>query len=82
VDRSISFAPVKFILLHQELESENQVNSLHKIINRLEYPFDLWLVNFASNFNIAVENCQVDKGEFPLIDGYKYQLYHCNLSGG
>ncbi|NEO58034.1 MAG: hypothetical protein F6K54_36250 [Okeania sp. SIO3B5] len=82
VDRSMSFAPVKFILLHQGVDSKNQVNSLQKIINRLEYPFDLWLVNFASDFNIAVENCQVDKGAFPLIDGYKYQLYHCNLSGG
>ncbi|MDY7008658.1 MAG: hypothetical protein SWX82_33250, partial [Cyanobacteriota bacterium] len=82
VYRSMNFAPVKFILLHQELKSENQVNSLHQIINKLEYPFDLWLVNFASDFKIAVENCQIDKGKFPLIDGYKYQLYHCHFSGG
>ncbi|WP_293066728.1 glycosyltransferase family 39 protein [Okeania sp. SIO2B3] len=74
--------PIKFILVEQKTDRENTVNSLHKIINRLEYPFDLWLVNFASDFNIAVEKCLVDKGEFPLIDGYKYQLYHCYFSGG
>ncbi|NES88105.1 MULTISPECIES: glycosyltransferase family 39 protein [Okeania] len=73
---------VKFILVEQKTDRENTVNSLQEIINRLEYPFDLWLVNFASNFNIAVENCQVDKGGFLLIDGYKYQLYHCHFSGG
>ncbi|NEQ72784.1 MAG: hypothetical protein F6K23_06700 [Okeania sp. SIO2C9] len=82
VNHSMNIAQVKFILLHEELESINQVNSLYKILNKLEYPFDLWLVNFASDFNIAVENCQVDQGEFPLIDGYKYQLYHCHLSSG
>ncbi|NES72590.1 MAG: glycosyltransferase, partial [Okeania sp. SIO2D1] len=71
---------VKFILVEQKADSENTVNSLQKSLNKLEYPFDLWLVNFASDFNTTVENCQVDRGEFPLIDGYKYQLYHCHLS--
>ena len=72
---------VKFILVEQKTDIENTVDSLYKIINRLKYPFDLWLVNFASDFNTTVENCQIDKGEFPLIDGYKYQLYHCYYSG-
>lgn len=73
---------VKFILLEQKNDRENTINALQEIINKLEYPFDLWLVNFPSDFNIALENCQVDKGEFPLIDGYKYQLHHCHFSGG
>ncbi len=77
VNPDINLGKVKFILVDQSPDSQHTQNSLQQTINKLEYPFDLWLVNFPSNFNLTVQSCQLDQGDFPLIDGYKYQLYHC-----
>ncbi|MDJ0555972.1 MAG: glycosyltransferase [Microcoleaceae cyanobacterium MO_207.B10] len=70
---------IKFILVDRKLDKENQIKLLQQTLNKLESPLDLWLVNFSSDFNVSLENCQVDRGEFPLIDGYEYQLYHCHF---
>lgn len=74
----INLERVKFILVEQKSNREKTENSLQEIINKLEDSFDLWLVNFSSDINIALENCQVEQEYLPLIDGYKYQLYHCS----
>lgn len=73
----INMSKIKFILIHQKSEIENQIKILQKTINKLEYPFDLWLVNFPIDVNFISEKCHIDSEKFPLVDGYKYQIYHC-----
>ncbi|MGB3510006.1 MAG: glycosyltransferase [Microcoleaceae cyanobacterium] len=73
----INLDKIKFILVHQKSDTENPINLLQQTINQQEYPFDLWLVNFPSNFNLTLPNCQINSQKLPPIDGYKYQLYHC-----
>jgi hypothetical protein len=41
----------------------------------LPRPLDLWLVNFQAP--IDLEGCKLDNQHFPYINGYGYQLYHC-----
>ena len=76
-EKYLATTGVKFILVHHKHDTEQATKLLHKIINKQEYSFDLWLVNFSSDINSTVPICQLDQSNLPMIDGYKYQLYHC-----
>ncbi len=78
VTAGINLDQIKFILVHQKPDREKTISSLQQTINKLEHPLDLWLVNFGIDLNLKVPSCQIDMSNLPLIDGYKYQLYHCD----
>jgi hypothetical protein len=41
----------------------------------------LWLVNFHAPVAEAVKTCALSNNQsLPSVDGYEYQLYHCQES--
>lgn len=61
-----------FLLAHQDRSKPAIV--LQKTLNQLPRPLDLWLVNFYAP--VEVNSCIADS-QLPAVDGYNYELYHC-----
>lgn len=61
-----------FFLAHQD---QSKPSVLQKTLNQLPRPLDLWLVNFYAP--VEVNSCIADFQSLPAVDGYNYQLYHC-----
>ncbi len=71
-----SFKP-QFLIAHQnQLNDPIATETLRENINNINSPLDLWLVNF--NAPVKLNNCSLDDEKLPYVDGYNYQLYHCN----
>ena len=69
-----------FLLADQESDSHDSAITLQTTLAQLPRPLDLWLVNFPRGSSTAEsENCAVDAQPSSKINGYKYQLYHCQL---
>ncbi|MBE9163440.1 glycosyltransferase family 39 protein [Microcoleus sp. CZ3-B2] len=67
-----------FLLANQRRDGpEIAAGTLDKTLSQLERPLDLWLVNFRTPVNLASQKCQLESREFPAVDGYEYQVYHC-----
>ncbi len=62
-----------FFLAHQDQSKPSIV--LQTTLNQLPRPLDLWLVNFYAP--VEVISCIADSQSLPAVDGYNYQLYHC-----
>jgi uncharacterized membrane protein len=72
----------QFLLAHQSLNPYTSTTALQNTISQKPLPFDLWLVNFYAPVE-AINRCYTDTDsnlennlEVP-VDGYNYQLYHC-----
>jgi len=67
-----------FLLAHQNQDPNTSTIALENTLKTLPRPFDVWLVNFHAPTAEAVKTCVMPNTEFlPNIDGYEYQLYHC-----
>ncbi|MEH2027260.1 glycosyltransferase family 39 protein [Nostoc sp.] len=67
-----------FLLAHQVQDPNTSTIALENTLNKLPRPFDLWLVNFHAPVAEAVKTCVIsDTQSLPSVDGYEYQLYHC-----
>ncbi len=67
-----------FLLAHQDQNPNTSSIALENTLKTLPRPFDLWLVNFHAPIAEAVKTCVVsDTQSLPNVDGYEYQLYHC-----
>ncbi|MEH1873766.1 glycosyltransferase family 39 protein [Nostoc sp.] len=67
-----------FLLAHQDKDPNTSTIALENTLNKLPRPFDLWLVNFHAPVPEAVKICvKPDTQSMPSINGYEYQLYHC-----
>ncbi len=69
----------KFLLAHQNYPNDEGASEILKAnLREINQPIDLWLVNFYAPVNI--EKCLLSEynESFIPIDGYNYQLYHCN----
>jgi uncharacterized membrane protein len=73
---SRSSAMPQFLLAHQNPDITTSTLNLQKTLNQLPQPLDLWLVNFYAPAEI--KNCVAHSQPLPLVNGYNYQLYHCN----
>jgi uncharacterized membrane protein len=71
-----SLSPL-FLLAHQDEDPNTSTISLNKTLNTLAKPLDLWLVNFHAPIPPEVEKCQRETQQLPAINGYVYELYHC-----
>ncbi|MEG4532961.1 glycosyltransferase family 39 protein [Microcoleus sp. D2_18a_D3] len=70
-----------FLLANQRRDAPGiAAGTLYKTLSQLERPLDLWLVNFREPVNLAAQKCQVESRDFPAVDGYEYQVYHCSRS--
>ncbi len=70
-----------FLLAHQDQDPNTSTIALENTLNKLPRPFDLWLVNFHAPVAEAVKTCITSKTQsLPSVDGYEYQLYHCQGS--
>lgn len=68
-------SPPKFLLAHQEQNPNAETITLQQTLKALPKPLDLWLVNFYAPAQL--HNCTANSKRLPPIDGYNYQLYHC-----
>jgi uncharacterized membrane protein len=67
-----------FLLAHQEQDPNSSTIALENTLNKLPRPLDLWLVNFRAPVAEAVKTCvKSDSQSLPSVDGYEYELYHC-----
>jgi len=65
-----------FLLIHQKQEnSPESTQKLKSVIQEKKYFLDVWTVNFHAKVDLP--NCSLDKQSFPGVNGYDYQLYHC-----
>ncbi len=74
-----AFESPQFLLVKQRRDAPEIVAGiLDKTLSQLERPLDLWLVNFRAPVNLAAQKCQLESRQFPGVDGYEYQVYHCS----
>lgn len=67
-----------FLLAHQDQDPNTSTIALESTLNKLPRPFDLWLVNFHAPIKEAVKTCVIsDTQSLPSVNGYEYELYHC-----
>lgn len=67
-----------FLLAHQAQDPNTSTIALENTLKKLPRPFDLWLVNFHAPVAEAVKTCVIsDSQSLPSVDGYEYELYHC-----
>ncbi|MEG3977073.1 glycosyltransferase family 39 protein [Microcoleus sp. herbarium8] len=74
-----AFESPRFLLVKQRRDAPEIVTGiLDRTLSQLERPLDLWLVNFRTPVNLAEQKCQLELRQFPAVDGYEYQIYHCS----
>ncbi|WP_414517474.1 glycosyltransferase [Nostoc sp. PCC 9305] len=67
-----------FLLAHQDRDPNTSTIALENTLKQLPRPFDLWLVNFHAPVAETVKTCVAsDTQSLPPVDGYEYELYHC-----
>ncbi len=67
-----------FLLAHQNQDPNASTIALENTLKKLPRPFDLWLVNFHAPVAETVKICVTsDTQSLPTVDGYEYELYHC-----
>ncbi|MEH2314488.1 MAG: glycosyltransferase [Nostoc sp.] len=70
-----------FLLAHQDQNPNTSTIALENTLKKLPRPFDLWLVNFHAPIAETVKTCvKSDTQSLPNINGYEYELYHCQQS--
>ena len=70
-----------FLLAHQDQDPNTSTIALENTLKKLPRPFDLWLVNFHAPVAETVKICvKSDTHSLPSINGYEYELYHCQQS--
>ncbi|MCU0544611.1 MAG: glycosyltransferase family 39 protein [Oscillatoriaceae cyanobacterium Prado104] len=57
---------------------EVAIGTLEKTLALLERPLDVWLVNFRADVKLENKQCQIESRDLPAVDGYEYQVYHCD----
>jgi uncharacterized membrane protein len=67
-----------FFLAHQDQNFNASTDALQQTVSTMQKPLDLWLVNFyaPAKFN----NCVATPLSSPTVDGYNYQLLHCDIA--
>ena len=71
-------SPLFLLANHQRDAPEIAAKTLYTTLGQLQRPLDLWLVNFRAPVNLAAQKCQIESRELPAVDGYEYQVYHCD----
>ena len=66
-----------FLFAHLD-ENSHTSTAVQQTLNNLSGAIDLWLVNFYAPFES--NDCVADSLSLPPVDGYNYQLFHCDSS--
>lgn len=78
IKRANSLQNPLFLLAHQDRDPNASTIALENTLKQLPRPFDLWLVNFHAPVAETVKICAIsDTQSLPPVDGYEYELYHC-----
>ncbi|MEH2250364.1 glycosyltransferase family 39 protein [Nostoc sp.] len=71
----------QFLLAHQDQNPNTSTIALENTLKKLPRPFDLWLVNFHAPVVETIQTCVMsDTQSLPRVNGYEYELYHCQQS--
>lgn len=65
----------EFLLAHQAQDPDSSTVALQNTVRQKILPFDLWLVNFYAP--VKLDSCTLQNDLKVPVDGYNYQLYHC-----
>jgi uncharacterized membrane protein len=77
VNKTSNLQP-QFLLAHNEINNpETAIDSLKNNLDRLNRPFQLWLVNFSAIEDLNVPNCSTDDRFKGKVTGYRYRMYFC-----
>jgi len=63
-----------FLLAHQAQNPKTSTVALQHTLTQLSRPRDVWLVNFHAPVDL---NGCIAAQSLPIVNGYDYQLYHC-----
>ncbi|MEH2088095.1 glycosyltransferase family 39 protein [Nostoc sp.] len=78
IKRANSLQNPLFLLAHQDRDPNASTIALENTLKQLPRPFDLWLVNFHAPVAETAKICAIsDTQSLPPVDGYEYELYHC-----
>ncbi|MEH2221753.1 glycosyltransferase family 39 protein [Nostoc sp.] len=78
IKRANSLQNPLFLLAHQDRDPNASTIALENTLKQLPRPFDLWLVNFHAPVAETAKTCVTsDTQSLPTVDGYEYELYHC-----
>ncbi|MBR8840547.1 MAG: glycosyltransferase [Stigonema ocellatum SAG 48.90 = DSM 106950] len=64
-----------FLLAHQDKNPNTSTVALKRTLTQLPRPLDVWLVNFHAPMEL--NGCVANPQSFPPVNGYEYQIYHC-----
>lgn len=74
VDKNFPF----FLLAHRHnYDSLTATNTLENTINQWPKPMNLWMINFAADFDPFLYNCQRESGIKSPVPGYYLRMYRC-----
>ncbi len=86
LERPVSDASPLFLLAHQGQNQPSPIRALRQALNQRSSPLNLWLINFQSLSssqplqNLLQEQRCTTESPAQSVDGYRYQLYHCDLT--
>jgi uncharacterized membrane protein len=69
-----------FLLAKDETEYPNAQSStttLTQELSKIDRPFDLWLINFRAEVELATQNCAADSEYQGVLGQHNYELYRC-----
>ncbi|BAI92648.1 hypothetical protein L1F28_04750 [Arthrospira platensis NCB002] len=70
-----------FLLAHRhDGDSLTSTNTLVKTLNRWPQPMNLWLINFAAEFDHSGSNCERELGVKSRVRGYFLRMYRCGYN--
>ncbi|MDY7021392.1 MAG: hypothetical protein SWJ54_08515, partial [Cyanobacteriota bacterium] len=69
----------QFLLAQKKGDPEIPMKTLSQTVNSLDYPLNLWLINFSAPFEPEMHDCSHDPDFKSEVPGYHLRMYHCHL---
>ncbi|UWU47167.1 glycosyltransferase family 39 protein [Limnospira platensis] len=70
-----------FLLAHRHnRDSSTATNTLVTTLNQWPQPMNLWLINFAAEFDHSGSNCERELGIKSRVPGYFLRMYRCGYN--
>ncbi|MEL7038443.1 MAG: hypothetical protein AAFO04_22935 [Cyanobacteria bacterium J06592_8] len=69
----------QFLLAQKKGDPEIPMKTLSQTVDNLNYPFNLWLINFSAPFEPEMHDCSHDPDFKSEVPGYHLRMYHCHL---
>jgi hypothetical protein len=75
-----STSPKFFLIPRNKDKPANNLSSLENVLKSVDQPLDLWTLNLKLKEEDLEQIACYRESNQPDINGYRYRLYHCNVS--